>query len=66
MILGIGFRNHVENVEIRRRTGVDDVISTIARMKWSWVGHVPRQDEFRWTKLIVQWRPQKRWLEREG
>jgi len=33
MMLGISLGDHVENVETRRRTRVEDVIARIARMK---------------------------------
>jgi len=40
----------------KRRTQVEDVIARIARMMWSWVGQVARQNESRWTKRIIEWR----------
>lgn len=40
---------------LRRRTGVSDVISQIS-FKWNWAGHVAPMTAGRWTKI---------WLERE-
>lgn len=57
IMLGISLRDHIENQEIRRRTKVKDVITTIADLKWRWAGHVARQEEERWTKQVVLWRP---------
>lgn len=72
-MLGIGLRDHITNENIRQRTKVEDVITRIAHLKWSWVGHVARQDDLRWSRRIVQWRPrlhkrnvgrpQLRWLD---
>lgn len=41
-------------------------------MKWTWPGHVTRQESNRWTERILQWRPRehkkstrrlKRWVD---
>jgi len=72
-MLGVSLRNHIQIEEIRKRTKVDDVIEHIARQKWRWVEHVARQDNDRYSRRIVQWRPrqhkrragrpQKRWID---
>lgn len=41
-ILSITLRDRVRNVEIRRRTQVEDIIERIARLKWMCVGHIAR------------------------
>lgn len=56
-MLGIILRDCIKNEEIIRRTRVDDIIGRIECLKWSWVGHVARQDNDRWTKRVVQMRP---------
>jgi len=58
-MLGVNLRDHIQNEEIRKRIKVDDVKEHIARQKWRWVGHVARQDNDRWTRRIVQWRPRQ-------
>ena len=72
-ILGILLRKRIRNENIRRRTGVTDVIERIAKLKWQWVGHIERQDREIWTIKIIMWRPrdtkrkvgrtQKHWLD---
>ena len=69
----ISVRERIRNENIRRRTGITDVIERIAKLKWQWVGHIGRQDRERWTIKIIMWRPrdtkrkvgrpQKRWLD---
>ena len=66
-------RETICNQNIRRRTGVTDVIERIAKLNWQWVGHIERQDRKRWIIKIIMWRPrdtkrkvgrpQKRWLD---
>lgn len=56
-MLGISLRDRITNEEIRRRTKVEDVIEKTARAKWRWAGHIARQEETRWTKHILKWRP---------
>lgn len=72
-MLGISLRDKVRNEEIRRRSGVVDVIERVAELKWRWVGHVARQNLLTWNNRLVHWRPrqtkrsvgrpQKRWLD---
>lgn len=72
-MLGIHLRDHIRNEEIRSKTKVKDVMERIATLKWSWVGHVARQDDTKWTKQILNWRPrrhkrgvgrpQRRWID---
>jgi hypothetical protein len=72
-MLGIKLQDRVRNVEIRRRTKVRDVGETITKLKWSWAGHVARQSDCRWTKMLTDWwpllgkrsvgRPPARWVD---
>ena len=39
-MLGILLREMIRNENIRRRTGVTDVIERIAKLKWQWVGDI--------------------------
>lgn len=57
IMLGINLRDRKKNQWIRGQTKVNDVIDTIASMKWSWAGHVARMENDRWTKRLIQWRP---------
>ncbi|XP_045459984.1 uncharacterized protein LOC123689085 [Harmonia axyridis] len=56
-MLGISLRDRIRNEEIRRRTGVDDVLERVTRAKWRWAGHVARSNDGRWTRKILEWRP---------
>lgn len=44
-MLGLTITDRVGNDELRRRTGVIDVIERIARLKWNWPGHVALDQE---------------------
>ena len=56
-MLDLTLRDRIRNEEIRRRTGVEDVIVRIAKLKWNWAGHMARMRDGRWTKRILEWRP---------
>jgi len=38
MMLGISLRDHITNASIRQRNKVENVITSIAHLKWSWTG----------------------------
>ncbi|XP_044751721.1 uncharacterized protein LOC123311716 [Coccinella septempunctata] len=56
-MLGVTLRDHIRNEDLRKRTGVEDVITVVARLKWNWAGHVARMRGDRWTKRLLEWRP---------
>lgn len=56
-MLGVSLRDHIRNEELRRRTGVTDVVLHVAKLKWKWAGHVARMQDGRWTKRLLEWRP---------
>ena len=56
-MLGISLRDRKCNEWIRSKTGVTDVIATIARRKWKWAGHIARLEKSRWTRRVLEWRP---------
>lgn len=58
-MLGISLRDKIKNEEIRRRTGVKDIVERIAELKWQWTGHIARQKDGRWTPRIIEWRPRE-------
>lgn len=72
-MLGISLRDRVRSETIRQRTKITDIIERAAQLKWQWAGHVARQNDSRWTKKLIQWRPRetrrsigrppKRWLD---
>ncbi|KHN78309.1 Putative uncharacterized transposon-derived protein F52C9.6 [Toxocara canis] len=78
-MLGISLRQHIRCEEIRRRTGVRDVIAEYRKQKLRWAGHVARTNDDRWTRAVAEWcpmeqkrllgRPPRRWrdeVEQEG
>lgn len=58
-MLGVSLRDHLTNEEVRRRSGVQDVIEKIVTLKWNWAGHLARIRDDRWTKQIMEWRPRE-------
>ena len=56
-MLKISIRDRISCVEIRRRTGVKDIIEKIHEMKWKWAGHIARMVDNRWTKRMTEWQP---------
>ena len=56
-MLGVTRRDKIRNDEIRRRTGVTDVVQMARNLKWSWAGHISRRSDNRWTVRITEWTP---------
>lgn len=50
-------RHRVRNEEIRRRSGIVDIIDHIAKLNWVWAGHVVRLKDNSYTEKILNWRP---------
>ena len=70
LILGVSLRDRKKAMEIREQTKVEDIIKSIKKKKWQWVGIVYRRQENRWTKKVTDWdinekrpkgRPPTRW-----
>ena len=56
-MVGITLRDKITNQWIRQQTEVFDAMDRIASLKWSYVGHIARRTDYRWTKAIMNWRP---------
>lgn len=56
-MLGIKLKDRIENEVIRHQTKIQDIITTIDKLKWQWAGHVMRIKDQRWTKLTTEWIP---------
>lgn len=56
-MLQISIRDKVRCSEIRKKTGVKDIIEKIKEAKWRWAGHVARLNDNRWTRRILEWQP---------
>ncbi|GJQ78552.1 hypothetical protein Trydic_g11663 [Trypoxylus dichotomus] len=50
---------HIRKEDLRRRTGVNDVVNLVANLKWNWAGHVVRLRSRHWMKLLSEWRPRE-------
>ena len=70
LMLGVRLRDKKKASEIREQTKVEDIIQSIKKKKWQWVGHVYRRQDNRWTKKVTDWdinkkrpkgRPPTRW-----
>jgi Reverse transcriptase (RNA-dependent DNA polymerase) len=58
-MLGVSLRDKIKNEDIRKKTGIKDIVERIAELKWQWTGHIARQKDGRWTLRIIQWRPRE-------
>ncbi|CAH2237349.1 jg12063 [Pararge aegeria aegeria] len=38
--LGVSLRDTIRNMEIRKRTRVNDIAQQVAKLKWQWAGHI--------------------------
>ncbi|KAJ4434896.1 hypothetical protein ANN_23467 [Periplaneta americana] len=56
-ILGISLKDRVRNEEVRRRSGIEDVVTLANRMKWRWEGRVVRMQRTRWAYTATLWDP---------
>ncbi|GBP72876.1 Putative uncharacterized transposon-derived protein F52C9.6 [Eumeta japonica] len=69
-MLGVKKRDRLRNINIRKKTKVQDASLKIKRLKWKWSGHMIRGND-KCSKIITQWyprdakrkrgKPQKRW-----
>ena len=41
----------------KEQTKLRDIIHVIKARKWTWVGHVARLQDNRWTSKVTDWRP---------
>ena len=72
-MLKITLRDRKTNEWTRNKTGLTDVISTVANKKWRWAGHTASMEYSRWTRRLLEWRPRannrsrgrppKRWID---
>lgn len=56
-MLNVRKSDRLRNEEVRKRTRVTDVITTIRKLKWQWAGHIMRTNDNRWTRLTTEWTP---------
>ncbi|GBP19570.1 Putative uncharacterized transposon-derived protein F52C9.6 [Eumeta japonica] len=62
-ILGVKKRDRLRNINIRKKTKVQDASLKIKRLKWKWSGHMIRGKD-KWSKIITmvpkRWQKEKR------
>lgn len=73
IFLGVTSRDKMRNSHIQDRTKVLDVVKRVASLKCQWIGHVLRQEQYRWTPKVILRRPKsttrsvdrlkKRWID---
>jgi hypothetical protein len=56
-MLNISYRERRRNAEIRSISRLEDVLTHIRKMKWTWAGHISRYSDDRWTKRLTEWTP---------
>ena len=56
-MLNISIRDRISCKDIRKMTGVKDILVKIKEMKWKWAGHIARIKDNRWTKRLTEWQP---------
>lgn len=56
-MIGINRRDRKTNKWIREKTGLRDVGEIVHTRKWSWMGHIIRTTDNRWTKRLIEWWP---------
>ena len=44
-IHNITYRDRITNDEVRRRSNVEHIVTTITRRRWTWLGHLLRRPE---------------------
>lgn len=60
-ILHISLRERIRNDDLRRRTGMTDVVEIATNQKWRWGGHVARMNHQRWAHRVTMWDPRTGW-----
>lgn len=60
-ILCISLKDKIRNSEIRKRTGIQDVVIRATDIKWKWGGHLMRMEQQRWAQTTTVWEPRVGW-----
>jgi len=58
-ILGITWKQKVTNEEVRKRTGMGNLLNILRRNRLRWLGHINRMDSNRLPKQALQWAPRE-------
>lgn len=70
-IMGIKRSERVRNEELMEKAGMEDITTTVRKLKIKYAGHLAREDHNKWCKSVTEWtpyeckrrrgRPGKRW-----
>ena len=58
-MLKLKVKDKVKCADIRKRTGVQDIVQFVLKQKWKWAGHVARLSDNRWTQRVTEWQPRE-------
>ena len=58
-MLKIKVKDRIACSEIRKKTGVQDIVQFVLKQKWKWAGHVARLTDNRWTQRVTEWQPRE-------
>uniref|UniRef100_A0A224YWQ9 Endonuclease-reverse transcriptase n=1 Tax=Rhipicephalus zambeziensis TaxID=60191 RepID=A0A224YWQ9_9ACAR len=58
-MIGVTLRDRKRAEWVREQTGVKDIIVEIKKKKWTWAGHVTRQQDNRWSLRVTDWIPRE-------
>ena len=56
-MIGVPWQDHRTNEWVRSKTKVRDIMYVIKARKWTWVRHLARFQDNRWTYQVTDWRP---------
>ena len=57
IMIGVTKKDRLTNIDLRQKSGVQDIILTIKSKKWRWAGHLARRHDNRWTHKTTVWTP---------
>lgn len=72
-IIGVSLRDKISNIALQKITATKNIAQKALQTKWTWGGHVARQQQGRWAREITMWdpyigkrtqgRPRRRWAD---
>ena len=60
IILGISRTQKIWHTIIRGKTGMEDILSTVTKLRWKLAGHLAIMTDERWTSTVPDSIPQRR------
>ncbi|KAJ8735284.1 hypothetical protein PYW07_006904 [Mythimna separata] len=56
-VLGVKRKDKIKLTKIKNETKFKDVSKVCKTLKWKWTGHMLREKNEKWTKIITEWYP---------